>query len=310
MITLSKLTYGRIKQPLSVVDASLNIGGSAFIFGQKGSGKTTLLELLCGMQDGYFGSILLDGKSPKDCANNITYLPQKLVGLNNKSVIDNLKFACDAINKDYSVIDSLDKGFLDKYGKTKLKKLSVFNKIYFGLERAKIKDAKFVFIDVSLDGLNQEEIATYRNILQNLIEDKTKQTIISINCADYKKLQIDAKKSEICYIFAAELQKFINFSCFSNKPKYMGMADYIFNKSVTAKIVNSSSGYILKVENRNIKLDDYIVNPIIKYFENIGDSADVVVYGLDGDISDSGFNDAIKNGEILLYDAISTERLG
>lgn len=313
MITLKNVSFGYIKQPLLLIDVNATFNGEGvFLFGQKGAGKTSFLELLCGMQDLYVGTINVFDGLPKDKTKQITYLPSNVVALKNKTVIQNLQYACDAINKKYDCINLQDE-FIKEYGNIKIKKLSAYNKAIFALKRAQIKQAKLLLIDVNLDGFNSQEIEKYSLILNKIISDKNKVSIISINCDDYKKLQNVNKKCEICYIFASKMQKFINFDNFANNLNYMGMAEYLPLNKTSALVKNSVSGYVICLQNKTIKINDKFIKNIEMYFDEVTDTSNIVIYHkIDIDIanlSDEQFNKLVDSGEILLFDSISTCRL-
>ena len=307
MIEFKHLTYGRIKQPLTVIDANVVIGGSCFLFGQSGSGKTTLLELICGLNcDNYYGEILFDGKPIGK--TSITYLPQSVVGLKGKSVLKNLQYACKCANMPEGKIDRLDQ-WTSKFANVKLKKLSAFNKAYFALVRASIKDAKFMLIDVCLDGFEDAEIKEYASLLTQLLNNKNKQIILSISADDFAKLNLVQPNLQVLYMFAGKLTSYNNFNQFSNKPSILDVADYLNLPKTEAKVVSTINGYLINIGSANYKLEANFANGIIKYFE-VSDSADVVLVGaLPDDVNDSALNNLLQQGKVLLYDALSRELL-
>ena len=188
MINLSHVSFGYIKQPMLLLDINLMVNkGNLFVFGQEGAGKTSLLELLCGMQTLYAGKIEVCGKIPQEVTNNITYLPADVVALKSKTVLQNMQYACDAINKDYNCINLTDE-FIKQFGATKFKKLSPFNKAVFAIKRAEIKNAKVVLIDVNLAGFTNQEIVQYAQILNGILQDNNKVVIVAVSAQDYKKL--------------------------------------------------------------------------------------------------------------------------
>ena len=311
MINLEHVSFGYIKQPMLLIDVNLKVsGGGLFVFGQEGSGKTSLLELLCGMQQLYVGKIQVCGKLPQDSTTNITYLPSSVVALKNKTVLQNLKYACDAINKDYSIID-LEDDFIKRLGNIKFKKLSKFNQAIFAIKRAKIKDAKVLLLDVDLTGFSEQEITEYSNILSTIIKNNNKVVILAINAQDYKKLSLENTNSKICYLFATKMHTFANIVEFKNNLNFMGMAEYLSLKQYHATISVSQSGNYLKVIGKTIKLQEKYIQKIANYFDESTTSTSVKVYtNLNiENISDQEFNNHLKSGDVLLYDTLSTERL-
>ena len=312
MLNLEHVSFGYIKQPMTLIDINLKKdAGTVFLFGQKGAGKTSLLELICGMQDLYVGKIEVLGKPVKEVTEYITYLPADVVALKNKTVIDNMKFACDAINKTYDNINLNDE-FIKQYGGVKFKKLSAYNRAVLALKRAEIKSAKLMLFDVNLSGFSSEEISNYSAQINELIAcENDRIFIIACNAEDYKKLQINNEKSEIYYIFAAKMHKFVNFKDFSNSADLMGMAEYLDLKKHNAKLVSSQNGYNVLFEEKMIKINDKYVKCVESYFDENVTQTDLVMFTnvCVENISDKKFNELMESGEILLYDRLSTERL-
>lgn len=310
-LNLDRLSFGYIKQQLLLVDINASSDfGNIFLFGQKESGKTSFLQLLCGMQQHYFGQILVDGKPPKDSTMSITYLPDEVVALKNKTIKQNLEFACDSINQSYDKID-FNNSWISKHINLKFKKLSALDKLLFAINRAKIKNSKLLLIDVSLKNLTEEDIKIYSSALLDLLADKTKLIIISVSCSDYKKLNLKAAVEKIWYLFVGKLNKYESIEKCQNSLDYLGLAEYFYDDFIDGKITNSINGYLLHLDNRTIKLEDDVIANIIEYFTDIDSFAEVRIFGdkFDNNISDNDFNDALKNSSILMFDKISTLRL-
>ena len=303
MIELNHVSFGYIKQPMLLIDVSLKINsGTLFVFGQEGAGKTSLLELICGMQNLYVGDVKVLGKNPQQATSNITYLPADVVAINSTIVeLGKTKF---------STIDLQD-DFVKEFGNVKFKKLSNFNKTIFAFNRAKIKNAKVLLIDVNLTNFNDQEVQQYSKKLADLMADKNKILVIAVSFQDFKKLQICAQKSEICYIFATKMHKFSNFTQFCADSKYMGMAEYMKLNSFVATIELTQSGYFLNWQNKVVKLQDKYVEKIKCYFDDITTKTQVKIFtNLQVEkLTDNQFDMALQSGEILLYDTLTTERL-
>lgn len=310
MINIEHLCFGYIKQPLLLVDINYKQKAKKLlVFGQSGSGKTSFLELLCGMQDLYAGKIEVLGKNPKDACADITYLPSQAVVLKNKTVRENSIFACEQVGKQLDE-KLFDQFFVDNMD-TKMRKLSPFQKLWFCYERAKIKDAKLVIIDMDLADFSNDEITKLATIINNFLTNPNKNVVLAINYSDYKKLQICTKNSEICYLFAAKSYFFENFEQFASDAKFSGMAQYLDKNCVEAMVEATQNGYYFVLQNRKIKIQDKFVKEIMPYFDEVTTQTKVVAFcNINiANLSDEQFNDNLQSGEILLYDFLTTNKL-
>lgn len=310
MINIEHLCFGYIKQPLLLVDIShKQRAKNLIVMGQSGSGKTSLLELLCGMQDLYAGKINVRGKNPKDAHEDITYLPSDAVVLKNKTVRENFVFACEQVNTSYDEC-LFDQFFRDNMN-TKMRKLTPFQQLWFCFERAKIKNAKVIIIDVDTKDFSQEEVDKLTIIINNLLTDLNKNVVLAINYLDYKKMQICTKNSEICYLFATKAYFFNDLEQFSKNAKFSGMAQYLDKKRTDAVVEASQNGYYLIAGNKKIKIQDRFVKEIMPYFDEVTTQTKVTIFSnknIDS-LSDEHFNALLQSGDILLYDFLTTTRL-
>lgn len=311
MIQIKHLSFGYIKQPLLLVDASVDVKSENLIItGEIQSGKTTFLELCCGMQDLFVGSILLDQNSPKNCCKNITYLPCDVVALKNKTIKENFEYACLQVDKPFDK-SLFCQQFYDQFYNTKFKKLSKYNQAVFALERAKIKDAKFLFIDINLNEFEQNEIETYAQMLQSLLDDNNKQIVLACSGEDFKKLHLDSKNSKFCYIFATKVHVFENFDNYKSNLKFSGMAKYLLQELEETEVTLMQNGFILNWHNRQIKVEDKYMEKIQIYFDESTVSTKLYVF-FDKNInemSDQQFNEFLGERKILLFDKLTAEVL-
>ena len=309
-LKLERLSFGYIKAPMQFLDINLSKDlGTVFLFGESGSGKTTLLELLCGLNDLYAGKIWVCGKQPKESTKNITYIPARPVLFKNATVMDNLKYACDAIEELYEKINLKDE-WIEKYQNKKVRKLEKIDQLILPLKRAEIKDAKLVLIDLSFDGLSEIEIMDYTKEIEKIMLKKNKLVIISMSAEDFKKTQFNLENVEIWCVFAQKLQKFVNFQDFENNINNVGLAQYLDYKMKNAIIKNSVNGYLLLIEQKTFKLPEKCIAKIEKYFE-VEDSAEVILATkTDNEIeSQAEFLKELENGQILIFDKLSGELL-
>lgn len=308
-LEIDKLVYGHIKGPVVVNSFSAKENsGLVFLFGEKGSGKTTLLELLCGINDLYYGKILIDGKKPKEATKEISYLPAEPVLIKNKTAQYNLEYAAKAIGRnltDYKFDD-----WTTKFLKQKVDKLSTAQKQILCLKRAAIKDGKLLLLDLDLSKIKENEQNGYINELKSVIFAENKLVIVATSADDYKKLQIIDKNIEIWYQNAAKISKYSSFEEFEKNIEYANALDYVGLTKEKAIISQTPNGYILHVDNCTIKLDEKYLKNIVEYFE-VSDSTGVYVSAKTSlkNLSDAEFNKQIDAGNIMLFDEITTQRL-
>lgn len=308
LLKIEKLTYGHIKGPVVVNDFSaIQDYGTIFLFGEKGSGKTTLLELLCGMNDLYYGKILIDGKKPQEATGEISYLPSEPVLFGSKSVWQNMIFGATSCAKTEKDIVADD--WIKERAKQKAKKLSLAEQQILCIKRSQIKNPKLLLIDIDLSEMKEDELKNYVLELKNVAFAENRLTIIACSADDYRKMQIDDSKCSIWYQNASKILKFDDFMQFSEKIEYLNMLDYLNKEKLKAQILSTENGYYLNIRERTLKIADKYVKDIALYFE-ISSSADIYICGNVDDVkNDAEFNNQIANGQIMLFDAITTQRL-
>ena len=144
-LVIRHLTFGHIKGPIVINDCSIELNsGMVLLCGEEGSGKTTFFDLVSGVQDLFYGKIFVCDREPRHAAIDISYLTSTPIALSNKTLLDNLKFACDATNVSYDRIDKIKDDWLEQNRNKKFKKLSYFDKCLFCLKRAEIKQPKLL----------------------------------------------------------------------------------------------------------------------------------------------------------------------
>lgn len=308
-LEIDKLVYGHIKGPVVVSDFSeQKNSGLVFLFGEKGSGKTTLLELLCGINDLYYGKVLIDGKKPKEAASKITYLPTEPVLFAGKSVLYNLEYAAKACGRD--LLDYKFDDWATGCLKQKVKKMTIAQKQILCLKRAAIKDCRLLLVDLDLSKMKEDEQNEYISELKTLIFANNRITIVAASAEDYKKLQISGKNCDIWYQNAAKISKYSSFEEFAQNIEYANALDYIGLKKEKATINQTQNGYVFNMGSHNIKLDEKYLKNIVEYFE-VSSSTGVYVAAKISfeNLSDAEFNKQIGLGNIMLFDEITTQRL-
>ncbi|MSN96261.1 ABC transporter ATP-binding protein [Campylobacter sp. FMV-PI01] len=179
MIEVINLNFG-YDENLVLEDINFNYKSSDFlcVIGPNGGGKSTFLKLLLGLLNPKNGTILLDGKTPKEFCKNVGYVPQH-IPINSTFPLSVLEVVL------MGRIDQKRFGFYSKFDKEKaLKALKIvgmgdFSKRRISLlsggqrqrvyiARAICSDAKILFLDeptASIDARGQVEIY---EILKNI----------------------------------------------------------------------------------------------------------------------------------------------
>lgn len=144
------------------------------IVGENASGKSTLLRCVAKLEDEYSGKITYDGVDIKNYNYSkelgVGYMPEEAVLLENKSVIENLKYLIKnrqivpLEEEDYYIAQLLDAYNLSSVKDKKSKKLTYFEKQKLALARLSMRKLNILLIDnifSSLDKVEIEEIFTY-----------------------------------------------------------------------------------------------------------------------------------------------------
>ena len=190
MIEIKNLTKNYNKD----FSALLNINHSfkeplTMICGIEGAGKTTLLNILAGLDTSYSGKVTIHGKDRKEIKNQemlISYIMEKPVFFERKSVMKNLQYVFKVQGIDHKSKESVEKiryisnelGFLDSLSKP-LKKCAVYVRALVGLARAYLKNSTILLIDEPLKQMISQEKLAYLQKLNWLINKLSCTTIVA-----------------------------------------------------------------------------------------------------------------------------------
>ena len=190
-LKVSNLNFAYNKRSLSLKDVNFELKDNDIVglIGAQSAGKTTLLRVLCGLEKQYFGQIVFDNVDFKNIALAnacISYLPTDPVFMENKSILENLKFQCKICDIDF---DKLDIKQIYEYFsfevplKTKVKKLSLCDKRILALIRSYIKKPKFLFVDDLFEGVDDNSVFKIKNAICKYLNSKNhiKNVILTLN---------------------------------------------------------------------------------------------------------------------------------
>lgn len=178
---VENLCYAYLKKPLCLKDVcfSADKKDKVLVLALDDNGKTTLLKTLSGFDDKFFGKVFLQGKEIQtipDEEKNISIIFDEPVLLNS-SIEKNIDYLFDVIGKEYlsqqEKIELLKKFKLDYPLKTRVKKLSMFEKFKLCFLRVFVKNSRIVFIDNILkNNFSENELVELKEIFDICLSDK------------------------------------------------------------------------------------------------------------------------------------------
>ena len=317
-IEVKNLTFGYIKQPLLFSGVTFTIGNKnkVLLLGGCDSGKTTLLNLLCKMEDLYFGNILYNGKNAKEMRFdeiNTSLLLNPPVLYERKSVLDNILemyYVKEEKTKEKR-LSSKDKKLIknaktceicEKIGcflqnidpKCKISKLSNGQKISVSLLRSMLKESENVFID---DIEKVEDM----NLLEQLVSGKT----LLATSSTVKDFGI--KFDNILYLSFGKIYEYSSLEGMREKRIDLTCANMFDSLvKIDAKITLEDVGYFLDFDDKKYKFgDDYFLK-LKKLGLELYDEAEVVFAF---DESSEHLFDLIDKKSVSMYEKLTREKI-
>lgn len=173
----------QITPALKDVCLSLPFGCTGVIIGPSGCGKSTLLSVLAGLNQSYQGTVLINGKPPKD-SNRTALILQEYGLLPWKTVWDNVKLGLQIKGFSKQEIDFKTEKIFHRLGLINLRKrypaqLSGGQRQRVAIARSLVLEPELLLMDEpfsSLDALTREEM---QDFLIKLWQE-TKLTILII----------------------------------------------------------------------------------------------------------------------------------
>jgi len=176
---LTKIYRGNV---IGIQDLSLEIGKGVFgLLGPNGAGKTTLMRILATVMKPTSGRASFDGHDiyaqPKDIRQVLGYLPQDfgvypmLTAFEFLYYLASLKGIKDT-QREHRVREVLELVDLVEVANRKLGTYSGGMKQRVGIAQALLNDPKLLIIDEPTAGLDPAERIKFRNLLNNLGEDR------------------------------------------------------------------------------------------------------------------------------------------
>lgn len=166
----------RRKKVLREVTCNLQ-SGTYGLLGPNGAGKTTLMRCITNFYS-HQGKIMIDGKEAKKLSSaEIGYLPQKFEGYPELTVRQMLEYFCNLKkipNKERQnrIQKCLENTNLLEQEQKKIRQLSGGMIRRLGIAQAILGDASVVLLDEPTAGLDPEERMRFKNVIQNITEDR------------------------------------------------------------------------------------------------------------------------------------------
>jgi ABC-type bacteriocin/lantibiotic exporter with double-glycine peptidase domain len=195
VIHISNLTFtypGKNSPAVNNVSLKIREGDFVAIVGPSGSGKSTLMDLLLGVINPTFGSVLLNNESPQTeirlNPDTVGYVPQD-VFLSNSTLRENLEFGFKSgtfqDNELYEVLDTVQLGAfarnlpggIDANLGEGGSGISGGQRQRLGLARALLTKPQILFLDEATSALDAK---TERDISESISKLKGKLTIVAI----------------------------------------------------------------------------------------------------------------------------------
>lgn len=191
--------------------------GTFGILGPNGAGKTTLMRCITNYYT-HKGTVEIDGKPAKKLSPaKIGYLPQKFEGYPELTVRQMLEYFCNLKripNKDRNsqIQKCLESTNLLEQGRKKIKTLSGGMIRRLGIAQAILGEASVVLLDEPTAGLDPEERMRFKNVIQNITEDRI--VIISTHIVEDVEACCDnilvMKEGQL--LFSDSIQKLRNYA--------------------------------------------------------------------------------------------------
>ncbi len=180
MIELLKICkrYGD-REILKDVNLSINRGEITFIVGTSGAGKTTLLNIIGGLDQATYGSVIFDGKDIENDlstyrAKNIGFVFQDFNLISGLTIVQNVEIATafSGIKKDTEGIIDEIKALGISNPDQKVETLSGGEKQRAAVIRSICKDVDIIIADEPTGNLDSSNASLVLELLQSLKSDK------------------------------------------------------------------------------------------------------------------------------------------
>ncbi len=318
------LCFGYYRSPLCLKDINFSLcaGKKVLLLASEGMGKSTYLYVISGFQPSYFGQILVEGKELKtipDEEKKFSYLPSEPVFFNKKTIEQNFEFFYQTINSKSGGFAEL-KTTLSDFGlnlnlKTKIKKLSLFERRMLSIVRSWLKRPQIFFIDDLLEGLSDEEgakiLTAYEKILGN-------SATVFLACSnktfkDNRESLIGLNFSKVQYLCLASLFEMKSIAEFEETLKNINQLEFLNGFSQQKAIITKSrENYYLSFNGEEFARLSSKLYTKLNVLKLEGADDEEVILVKKGEFCEGNIQaiaESLLNGDIMLFSAIGGERV-
>lgn len=317
------LCYAYYKQPLCLKDVSfqLNKGEKMLVLGDEEMGKTTLLKTVSGFDDKFFGEVLFDGilvKNIIDRDKGFSIIFEEPV-LARGSVEKNIDLACDVLctkkNKEEKV-ELLESFGFNEDLKTKVKKLSLANKLKLNFARIEIKQPRVLFVDDIFKDISDSDFEELFGLFERICKDTT--VIFACSNKTLKKHNQIINKfnaDKVLYLNNAKGTLFNGFQEFIDKRVDLAVIGYTdeFKVIEGACFLQNGSYYFVDHTGLQVKLDKQFNEKLDKMKIDEIEGVDTVFvlnkeYNIDL-ANNNDVNKALSDGKLELFFKLDGSRI-
>lgn len=324
---VKNLNYAYLKEPLCLKDVNFSFekNDKVVLLASEEQGKTTFVKVISSFDPKYFGQILLNGKDLKSINDEdkgfSVHLSEPVV-LQNKSIKQNIqqlfkdmKTTCVS---DECIVDSLSKFKITHEMSTKLKKLSLVQKIKFQMMRSYLRGTKIFFVDDIFFRLSDDDKREVFDIFYNyFLSDLEKTIVFALSSESYKFLKNELMKlniNKILYLNLAEVSEFKNLSEFERSLKTLDMVNFIDDyQTIEGTLFCEKGYYLMEMFNKVIRLDKKLNSKLEKSNMSFADSERIKIVSKTHinleNIKDDEINECMLKDKIYIFSMIDERRL-
>lgn len=318
------LCFGYLKKPLCLKDVSFSAAekDKILVLGLNDKGKTSLLKCLSGFEPRFIGYVFLNKKEIRqigDSDKNVSLILDYPI-LINSTIDKNLNFVYENTNKeiasDEQKLELLKKFNLNFELKTKVKKLSLFEKFKLCLLRTYIKKSRAIFVDdIFKNDFSFDEKKELMQIIDEVLKDKL--LVMAMSEETFSKdraLICEQDFNKVLYLNNAKITEYENLDALSKSPFDLDAVEFIDNLEKTeGYCVYQDGDYYLCFGEFTLKVESCLKSNFDKLKLDDGENEDIVLVrsqNLEIDFSkNNDFNKLLKNKQVFVFSKLDRSRV-